>query len=172
MCSFARWDGPMDSKRQLNEIGFIFGLVIAPATAPISFFFFLAFLVAIDQAFDIGVRSIGILGLTFLAGTFGFLLSYFVAWAFGAPYVLWLQRTGRLKFRNFIAMLVPSALLLYFLCGLVFLKEPSLKHCCFCALYFLIITAPSIVVAALCFWLISVRRCPGQAKKQAISPAI
>lgn len=148
----------MESKKQLSETGLVFGLVIAPAIAPISFILCLFALVVIDSAFDIGVRSIGILGLTFLALTFGLPLSYLVAWVFGAPYVLWLQKIGRLKFRNFIAILLPSALVLYFLCGLAFLKEPTLKHCSFFALYFLLITGPSIVVAALCFWLIGVRR--------------
>ena len=162
----------MDSNKQLDKPNFILGLVIAPAIAPISFLFFLFALVVIDQAFDIGVRSIGFMGLTLLAITFGLPLSYLGAWALGFPCALWLQKRGRLRFRNFIAILAPSLFLLYFLCGAAFIKEPTLKHCFFCALYFLIITGPSIVVAASCFWLLSVRRHPGHAKEQETSAAI
>ena len=156
----------------MEKPNFALGFAIAPAVAPISFLFCLFALVVIDSAVDIGVRPIGIMSLTFLALTFGFLVSYFVAWALGFPYVLWLQKTGHLKFRNFIAALVPSAFLLYFLGGLASLKEPTLKNCCLCALYFLTITGPSILLSAICFWLISMRRCSGQAKKQSTPAAI
>ena len=169
----------MDSKKQLDKRNVILGLVIAPAVAPISFVFFLFIFVEIDQAFGIGgqvfgigVRSIGIRGLALMALAYGFPLSYFVACAIVLPCVLCLQQTGRLKFVNFIAILVLSAFLFFFLSGVTVLEDPTFKHCCFRALYFLTITGPSTILSAICFWLISVRRHPRQCKKPETSVAI
>ena len=148
----------MDSEKWLKEPNFVLGLMIAPAVAPVSFIFFLFALVMIHQVVDIGVRSIGILGLTLGALTFGFPTSYLVAWIPGFPFVLWLQRTGRLKFRNVVAPLIPLTFLIFFVSGLAIHKEPTLKNCCFWSLYLSIITGPSIILSCICFWLISVHR--------------
>lgn len=148
----------MDSEKWLKEPNFVLGFMIAPAVAPVSFIFFLFALVMIQQAVDIGVRSIGIIGLTFVALTFGLPTSYLVAWILVFPFVLWLQRTGRLKFRNVVAPLIPFAGLIFFVSGLAMLKEPTLKNCCLWSLYLLIITGPSIILSCICFWLVSVHR--------------
>ena len=147
----------MDSENRLKP-NFVLGFVIAPAVASVSFIFFLLALVMIHQVVDIGVRPIGILGLTLAALTFGFPMSYIVAWIVGFPFVLWLHRTGRLKFKNVVATLIPSVALFYFVSGLTILKEPTLKNCCFWSLYLLIITGPSIILSCICFWMISVHR--------------
>lgn len=161
----------MESDKQLSETGFVLGLVIAPAVAPISFILCLFTLGMIDSVVDAGIRSLAILGWIFLAVTYGFFLSYLAAWAFGLPYYLWLARTGRLNFRNAIAPVIVLAILFLLLGVALSFKEPTLTTCLCWLLCVLVATVP-LILSVGCFWLISVRRCPGRIDKQETSATI
>jgi len=141
----------MNSRPWLRNVRLFCGFLLAPALVPLTLHAALKLVVA-NLGLDLGEVSASTLRVFVL--TFGVGMVYLGALCFGVPYVLFLQRAGRLKFRT---ILLPTLMLSWVYSVVVY---ASLVADYPFARTVAVLCGPGVILAGLSFYFIAVWKSP------------